>query len=202
MGLGRVATVVDIVGRRVLVVGVIVADVVDDVGGRVAAGRVVAGAGAEQPKQASSSSAATAKVANTIRWRICPFRECSIAPDDTWWCAVDRMRKRRSWPRPRRRDVILQQPSRERRRSIAPSCRLRVPCQQESLTLCPHNRPTEEEQAKWQRVRPVMNEILQKKGLVKVAEDKIMVTGTKGPLEEGWQKKVEAFVGRLHELET
>ncbi len=30
--------------------------------------------------------------------------------------------------------------------------------------------PTEEEQAKWQRVIPVMNEILQGKGLVKVAE--------------------------------
>lgn len=53
--------------------------------------------------------------------------------------------------------------------------------------------PTEEEIAKWQRVRPVMNGILEAKGLIKVAEDKILVTGMKGPLEEGWQKKVEAF---------
>jgi multimeric flavodoxin WrbA len=53
--------------------------------------------------------------------------------------------------------------------------------------------PTEEEQAKWQRVRPIMNEILQEKGLVNVAEGKILVTGLKGPLEEGWQKKVEDF---------
>jgi hypothetical protein len=52
--------------------------------------------------------------------------------------------------------------------------------------------PTEEEQAKWQRVIPVMNEILLGKGLVKVAEGKILVTGLKGPLEEGWQEKVEA----------
>jgi hypothetical protein len=57
--------------------------------------------------------------------------------------------------------------------------------------------PTEEELAMWQRVRPIMNEILQGKGLVKVAEDKILVTGLKGPLEEGWQAKVVAFAGRL-----
>ena len=57
--------------------------------------------------------------------------------------------------------------------------------------------PSEEEQAKWQRVIPIMNEILQEKGLVKVAEGKILVTGIKGPLEEGWQKKVEAFASRI-----
>jgi menaquinone-dependent protoporphyrinogen IX oxidase len=57
--------------------------------------------------------------------------------------------------------------------------------------------PTEEELARWQRVRPIMNEILQSKGLVKVAEDKILVTGIKGPLQEGWQAKVAAFAGRL-----
>jgi hypothetical protein len=57
--------------------------------------------------------------------------------------------------------------------------------------------PTEEELAKWQRVRPIMNEILQAKGLVSVAEDKVYVTGLKGPLEEGWQKKVEAFATRI-----
>jgi menaquinone-dependent protoporphyrinogen IX oxidase len=57
--------------------------------------------------------------------------------------------------------------------------------------------PTEEELARWQRVRPIMNEILQGKGLVKVAEDKILVTGMKGPLEEGWKAKVAAFAGGL-----
>lgn len=57
--------------------------------------------------------------------------------------------------------------------------------------------PSEEEMAKWQRVRPIMNEILQGKGLVEVAEDKVEVTGIKGPLEEGWQAKVEAFVARI-----
>ena len=62
--------------------------------------------------------------------------------------------------------------------------------------------PTEEELAKWQRVRPIMNEILQGKGLVEVFEDKILVTGLKGPLEEGWQQKVEAFVARLPIVET
>jgi flavodoxin len=57
--------------------------------------------------------------------------------------------------------------------------------------------PTEQEQARWQRVRPIMNELLQAAGLVKVAEDKVHVTGLKGPLEEGWQKKVEAFATRI-----
>jgi hypothetical protein len=57
--------------------------------------------------------------------------------------------------------------------------------------------PSEEEQAKWQRIIPIMNEILQEKGLVAVAQDKIMVTGMKGPLEEGWEKKVKAFASRI-----
>jgi len=57
--------------------------------------------------------------------------------------------------------------------------------------------PTEEERAKWQRVRPIMNEILQAKGLVKVAEDKVFVTGLKGPLEDGWRQKVASFVDTL-----
>lgn len=57
--------------------------------------------------------------------------------------------------------------------------------------------PTEEEGARWHRIIPIMNEILQEKGLVKVAEGKILVTGLKGPLEEGWQKKVEAFASQI-----
>jgi len=57
--------------------------------------------------------------------------------------------------------------------------------------------PTEEEMAKWQRMIPMMNEILQQKGFVKVAEGKILVTGMKGPLEEGWQKKVEDYASQI-----
>jgi hypothetical protein len=48
-----------------------------------------------------------------------------------------------------------------------------------------------------QRVRQIMNEVLEGKGVVKVAEDAILVTGLKGPLEEGWQDKVEAFAARI-----
>lgn len=59
--------------------------------------------------------------------------------------------------------------------------------------------PTEEEVAKYQHVRPIMNEILQDKGLIPTAEDRVYVTGLKGPLEEGWQEKVEAFVARIAE---
>jgi multimeric flavodoxin WrbA len=57
--------------------------------------------------------------------------------------------------------------------------------------------PIEEEQARWHRIISIMNEMLQKRGLVKVAEGKILVTGLKGPLEEGWQKKVEAFASQI-----
>jgi menaquinone-dependent protoporphyrinogen IX oxidase len=57
--------------------------------------------------------------------------------------------------------------------------------------------PTEEEISRWQKVRPIMNQILQEKGLVEVAEDKVLVTGMKGPLEDGWQAKVAAFAQRI-----
>jgi menaquinone-dependent protoporphyrinogen IX oxidase len=62
--------------------------------------------------------------------------------------------------------------------------------------------PTEDELAKWQRVRPIMNEILQGKGLVNVAEDHVYVTGLKGPLEDGWKAHVAEFTARLHHLAT
>src|SRR5215208_5967319 len=57
--------------------------------------------------------------------------------------------------------------------------------------------PTEEELARWQRVRPLMNELLQGKGLVHVAEEKVYVTGLKGPLEDGWEDTVGAFASRI-----
>ena len=57
--------------------------------------------------------------------------------------------------------------------------------------------PSDKELARWTRVRPIMNEILQRKGLDEVADDKVRVTDIKGPLEEGWQHKVEAFAGRI-----
>jgi hypothetical protein len=57
--------------------------------------------------------------------------------------------------------------------------------------------PTPEEIAKWQRVRPIMNELLASKNLEKVAESCVFVTGLKGPLEEGWQKKVQDFASLL-----
>jgi sulfite reductase alpha subunit-like flavoprotein len=50
--------------------------------------------------------------------------------------------------------------------------------------------PSAEEQARWQRVLPVMSEVLTAKGLTKVAEAKIQVTGMRGPLEVGWRDRV------------
>ena len=57
--------------------------------------------------------------------------------------------------------------------------------------------PTEEEEAKWHRIIPIMNEILQGKGLVPVAQEKILVMDIKGPLEDGWQKKVKNFCSKI-----
>jgi hypothetical protein len=58
--------------------------------------------------------------------------------------------------------------------------------------------PTEEQLVQsGQRVRPIMNEILEGNGLIKVAEDKVYVTRLKGPLEGGWQEKVEDFAARV-----
>ncbi|MEN6561334.1 MAG: hypothetical protein ABFD52_11210 [Acidobacteriota bacterium] len=57
--------------------------------------------------------------------------------------------------------------------------------------------PNEEELARLQRVIPIMRGLLQGKGLAGVAEGKVMVMGIKGPLEEGWQEKVEAYAARI-----
>ncbi|MDD1743287.1 MAG: flavodoxin domain-containing protein [Methanomassiliicoccales archaeon] len=57
--------------------------------------------------------------------------------------------------------------------------------------------PTEEELAKWYRSIPIMDELLRGKGMVKIADMKVYVVDLKGPLEEGWQKKVEAFVADI-----
>jgi hypothetical protein len=58
--------------------------------------------------------------------------------------------------------------------------------------------PTDEElRARHQRVRPMMNEVLEAKGLIDVAEEKVYVTGLKGPLEDGWELKVDAFADAL-----
>jgi len=62
--------------------------------------------------------------------------------------------------------------------------------------------PTEEEMARWQRVIPIMDELLRAKGLKKVAEGKVLVNAIKGPLEEGWKKKVEAFADQVFSLEV
>lgn len=57
--------------------------------------------------------------------------------------------------------------------------------------------PTPEEIARFQRVIPIMTGILEEKGLVKVAEGKVRVMDLKGPLEEGWQDKVEAYAALI-----
>lgn len=57
--------------------------------------------------------------------------------------------------------------------------------------------PSEEERGKWQKVRPVMDEILQEKGLKKVAEGTVYLLGIQGPLEQDWEKKVEAFAAQI-----
>ncbi|MDD1755415.1 MAG: flavodoxin domain-containing protein [Methanomassiliicoccales archaeon] len=57
--------------------------------------------------------------------------------------------------------------------------------------------PTDEEVDRYQHLISIMNEILLGKGLVKVAQTKVYVTGLKGPLEVGWQEKVKAFANAI-----
>ena len=57
--------------------------------------------------------------------------------------------------------------------------------------------PTQEEQDRWERVIPIMNELLEATGLTKVAAAPALVTGIKGPLEEGWQDEVTAFADQI-----
>ena len=42
-----------------------------------------------------------------------------------------------------------------------------------------------------------MNELLQDAGLTKVAEDGILVTGIRGPLEDGWEAKVQRYAEQV-----
>lgn len=57
--------------------------------------------------------------------------------------------------------------------------------------------PTEEEICRFQRVRPIMKELLGRGGLVEIDEEKVYVTGVEGPLEEGWEEKVDAYADRV-----
>lgn len=57
--------------------------------------------------------------------------------------------------------------------------------------------PTQEEQDKYQRVIPIMSELLRGAGMVEVAAGKVLVTGMKGPLEDGWETKVDAFADAI-----
>jgi hypothetical protein len=57
--------------------------------------------------------------------------------------------------------------------------------------------PTEEDICRFQKVRPIMHQLLQAHGYVAVAEDVVHVTDMKGPLEEGWEHTVEGFAERI-----
>ena len=57
--------------------------------------------------------------------------------------------------------------------------------------------PAPEEIDKYQRSIPIMDELLRAKGMVKVADVKVFVTDIRGPLEDGWQKKVEDFAADI-----
>jgi flavodoxin len=56
-------------------------------------------------------------------------------------------------------------------------------------------KPTEEELSRDRKTIPTLDDILREKGLVKVAEKVFLVSADKmkGPLNEGWQAKVEEF---------
>ena len=45
-----------------------------------------------------------------------------------------------------------------------------------------------------QQIIPILNETLQAKGLERIMDGKVFVTGIQGPLEKAWQGKVEEYV--------
>jgi flavodoxin len=57
--------------------------------------------------------------------------------------------------------------------------------------------PTIEENERYYTTNKVLGEILDSKGMVRVAEERIFVVQIKGPLEDGWQEKVNSFVGEV-----
>jgi flavodoxin len=59
--------------------------------------------------------------------------------------------------------------------------------------------PTEEEMYRWRKTIPMLDEVLKGKGLLKVADKKFFIyaDSLKGPLKEGWQKKVEEFAEQI-----
>lgn len=69
--------------------------------------------------------------------------------------------------------------------------------------LCPNPEssteriPSEDKAGSCQKVLFIINQILGEKGLIKINEGKVFVTGIKGPLEEGWQKIVEEFASQI-----
>lgn len=59
--------------------------------------------------------------------------------------------------------------------------------------------PTEEELSGWRNTIPNLDEILEEKGLVKIADKvfSVIPDTLKGPLKEGWQEKVGEFVAAI-----
>ena len=59
--------------------------------------------------------------------------------------------------------------------------------------------PTEDELNRERKTIPELDEVLKGKGLVKVADKVFSVSADalKGPLKEGWQKKVEEFAAQI-----
>jgi flavodoxin len=51
-----------------------------------------------------------------------------------------------------------------------------------------------------QKVGLIMRGILQAKGLKEVTEERVYVLGAKGPVEDGWQNKVETFAESIVEF--
>jgi hypothetical protein len=61
--------------------------------------------------------------------------------------------------------------------------------------------PDPESLDRWQRVMPIMRELLDGKG-VEVAESTVRVTDLKGPLEDGWEDKVRAFADEISSAQS
>ncbi len=56
--------------------------------------------------------------------------------------------------------------------------------------------PTDEESARWRKTLFIMSDLLNGKG-TKVAEERVFVKDMEGPLEDDWEKKIEALVTKI-----
>jgi len=74
---------------------------------------------------------------------------------------------------------------------------LQLPAGTKVAVVTTEMRPGTAQEDPHQRVAPIMDELLGDHGFDLVAEERVFVTGLKGPLEDGWETKVDDLVDKV-----